>query len=578
MWRPLSWLFGIRTDVGIGVRAALWGAFIALVFGLWVYATDYPLWLQTVVVRLLPQFELKEGNPVTIDLDRETMRMVLTNGLTGRTLVRQLPPIAAQALPVLNEQTYGPFFRELRTLGLGDFEPAGPDTLQTKIVDAVRAAERLLDLAPRPFELPLANGEAVEIEIELPVGQVYFRLERIPRGGARAPIDLRSAEVREPPSLAQFPELVVIAEAVGVGDLHVHPAATAERPRFQGVVVDVAKAAQNGLGPRRPVPPLAAGDGVQVQLKRDPELSAAHVFLLIHERTEKTARWAFRPELLSAHAVPSLDPRNYPKLTDGVAAMGLRMTVPGAAQVVDVAQARAAGFGLGKPQELRLLARTSLPSPTEVLDSLPVLWTERALPQAIGLTLQRIAQGFGWAVLVTLPLGLVMGAFTRIGVFFEPLKLTGMYVPLPALIPLTIAWVGIGEDQIVLFLAICTGVVLLPFVVSAVQAIPQVYLDTAWTLGANKSQIFRYVLVSISWPTLFRGLKTAFAVGWTWIMLAEVIGVQNGLGYIINTSQRRGYIEHVYVVIAVVMLMAFLSNALWNLAHRLLFPYEQERD
>lgn len=58
-------------------------------------------------------------------------------------------------------------------------------------------------------------------------------------------------------------------------------------------------------------------------------------------------------------------------------------------------------------------------------------------------------------------------------------------------------------------------------------------------------------------------------------MLAEVIGVNNGLGYIINTSQRRGYIEHVYLVIALVIAMAFLSNALWNLLSRLLFPYQE---
>jgi NitT/TauT family transport system permease protein len=168
-----------------------------------------------------------------------------------------------------------------------------------------------------------------------------------------------------------------------------------------------------------------------------------------------------------------------------------------------------------------------------------------------------------------------MGAFTRIGVLFDPLRLTGMYIPLPALIPLTIAWVGIGEPQIVLFLAICIAVVLLPFVVASVQAVPDVYLDTARTLGASRGQLFRYVLLTISWPTLFRGLKISFAVGWTWIMLAEVIGVNNGLGYIINTSQRRGYIEHVYIVIALVIGMAFLSNAVWNLLSRLLFPYQE---
>jgi NitT/TauT family transport system permease protein len=259
-----------------------------------------------------------------------------------------------------------------------------------------------------------------------------------------------------------------------------------------------------------------------------------------------------------------------------VADVGAELRADGASAAVrDVPKARAAGLGLEKPAELRLLTRQTLPSPTEVYDSLPVLVEERELVQAMKWTLQRILLGFGWAVAVVVPLGLLMGAFLRVGAFFEPARLMGMYMPVPALIPLTIAWLGIGEERITLFLAICNGVVLLPIVVAAVEAVPEVYIQTSRTLGATRAQIFRYVLVAISLPELFRGLRLTFAVGWTWIMLAETIGVTNGLGYIINTSNRRGYIEHVYVVIGLVIALAFVCNALWSLLIRILFRYER---
>jgi NitT/TauT family transport system permease protein len=577
---PLSWVFGIRVETGPVTRGLLWALFIALVFGFWVYATDYPDWLKAAVFRVFPGLELKAGDPVLMRLDRERAQLLLQNPKIRREITRDLPPIAAAALPPFTLDGYRPLFDQLADDGLGGFEPIDALSYRARIEDQARARERLRDLGPLPYELPVAGGEVVDIAVDYLTGQVTFRLERIPRGGVRAPIDLPPEQDRAHPSLVQYPKLPELAGLVGVGELRLDPSADGRQRFFQGVVVDADKAARTGLGPRRVVEPLKTGEQVVLRFAPDPEPSAAHRFELSLERTGRSLQIPFSPTLVAASRLPPLTAASYPGLPLLLASLGLDPAASKADEVPvrDLVAARAAGLGLAKPPELRLLPRTSLPSPTEVVDSLPVLWYERQLPEAIWLTLKRIVEGFGWAALVTLPLGLLMGAFTRIGVLFAPLRLTGMYIPLPALIPLTIAWVGIGEPQIVLFLAICTGVVLLPYVVAAVQSVPQVYLDTALTLGATRGQMFRYILASISWPTIFKGLRIAFAVGWTWIMLAEVIGVQNGLGYIINTSQRRGYIEHVYIVILLVILMAVLSNALWIWTGRLLFPFEEEHD
>ena len=580
MRSPLSWVFGIRAETGLVSRVLLWALFVGLVFGLWIYATDYPEWLKAAAIRAMPQLELKVGDPIEVRLDTNRAQLDLENPHTHRRVVRDLPPIVASALPPFTPDNYRPLFERLTEDGTGGFEPVDPLTYRAQVTDEAKAGERLRDLGPQPFELPVRAGEPVDISVDFLTGQVLFRLDRIARGGARAPIELPPEQERSRPSLTQYPKLPEIAALVGVGELRVDAAADGRQRFFQGVVTDPDKASRNGLGPRRVVEPLQSGEQLLLRLVPDQEQTAAHGFELTAERTGKSIVIPFSPTLLTRSELPPLTQSSYPALADRLAVLGLKWPAGDdtEASVQDLGLARSAGLDLGKPQEVRLLPRTSLPSPTEVIDSLPVLWYERHLPEAIWLTLKRILEGFGWAVLVTLPLGLLMGSFTRIGIFFAPLRLTGMYTPLPALIPLTIAWVGIGEPQIVLYLAICMGVVLLPYVVAAVQSVPQVYLDTALTLGATRGQMFRYVLVSISWPTVFKGLKIAFAVGWTWIMLAEVLGVQNGLGYIINTSQRRGYIEHVYIVIFLVILMAVVSNALWTLTGRLLFPFEQDRD
>ena len=577
---PLGWLFAIRTETATATRLLLLTAFLSGVFGLWVFATDYPQWMKRLIIDAFPQYELRQGDLIELRLDQDRRQFKIVKPDSERTILRDLPPLATAALPDLSPANYEGLFRRLEDDGLGKFEDADQGTYRARIVDVERARERLQDLGPLPYQLPVSLGETVDIEIDAQTGQVLFRLKRVPVGGVRAPLEFVTAEPATPALPAHYPELAGIAAAVGLSDLRPHPRPDSKR-LFQGTVTDAQRAQATGLGPRSTVAELAVGEQVQLRLVRDTENPAGHRFTLGLERTGKTMTIPFATSLVTPAAIPSLSADDYPGLASILTAAGVgRVTDDLGAgwQISDPDRALAAGLGLYRPPELRMLTRNSLPSPSELIDSFPVLWSERNLPEAIWLTLSRILQGFAWAVMVTLPLGLFMGAFTRIGVLFDPLRLTGMYIPLPALIPLTIAWVGIGEPQIVLFLAICVGVVLLPFVVASVQAVPAVYLDTARTLGASRGQIFRYVLLAISWPTLFRGLKISFAVGWTWIMLAEVIGVNNGLGYIINTSQRRGYIEHVYVVIALVIVMAFLSNAFWSLLSRLFFPYQEREE
>ncbi len=577
---PLGWLFAIRAESAPATRVALWAAFLAGVFALWVFATDYPQWMKRLIIGVFPQYQVQRGDVIDLRLDRKRRQLEIIKAGSGRTISRDLPPLAAAALPEFTPANYEGLFHRLQDDGLGDFKRQDEWAYTGRIVDVSRARERLKDLGPLPYQLPVSVGETVDIEIDAATSQAVFRLERVPVGGVVAPLETPAAEQSTPARPEQYPELAGFAVAVGVADLRAHPRPEGKR-LFQATVSDAQRAQSAGLGPRSPVAELAEGESVSLHLTRDPENPAGHRVMLALERTGKSMPIPFSPALLTPSAIPALSTSAYPGLAAALARAGVGPTPEQgdpAWQILDADRARAAGLGLSRPPELRLLSRGSLPSPTELIDSLPVLWSERNLPEAAWLTLSRILQGFAWSVVVTLPLGLLMGAFTRIGMFFDPLRLTGMYIPLPALIPLTIAWVGIGEPQIVLFLAICMGVVLLPFVVAAVQSIPSVYLDTARTLGASRGQIFRYVLVAISWPTLFRGLRISFAVGWTWIMLAEVIGVNNGLGYIINTSQRRGYIEHVYLVIALVIAMAFLSNALWNLLSRMLFPYQESEE
>ncbi len=231
----------------------------------------------------------------------------------------------------------------------------------------------------------------------------------------------------------------------------------------------------------------------------------------------------------------------------------------------------------GASAEERLISPAILPSPNEVLGSFRSLWFDRALTRNVLISLGRVAAGFALGVAIAFPLGLLMGAFTKVKAMFNPLAVLGSYLPIPALVPLTLSLFGTGELQKVTFLAMAFVIYLLPLVVKAVDGVDEIYLKTAFTLGANKWQIVRRVLLGVAWPDIFRALRQGFGIGWSYIVLAEMVDIGHGLGGIIIISQRRGPREHIYLVLAVIVAIAFLTDKLWAAAERRLFPYRVEK-
>lgn len=231
----------------------------------------------------------------------------------------------------------------------------------------------------------------------------------------------------------------------------------------------------------------------------------------------------------------------------------------------------------GPSVEERLISPVILPSPVEVAVSFPSLWFRRALSRSVVTSLGRVLAGFAVAAAIAVPLGIAMGAFTKVRALFNPLAVMGSYLPIAAIVPLTLSWFGTGELQKIMFLAIASFVVLLPLVVKAIDDVDSVYLNTAYTLGANRFQAVTKVLLGVAAPQLFDALRLTIGVGWTYIILAEIVDAERGLGSLIIISQRRGPREHIYLVLLVIMAMAFLIDRAFVVAARWLFPYREEQ-
>jgi NitT/TauT family transport system permease protein len=227
----------------------------------------------------------------------------------------------------------------------------------------------------------------------------------------------------------------------------------------------------------------------------------------------------------------------------------------------------------GVGSEQRIISPVILPSPGEVIRSFPSLLNERALLASIAATLKRVLAGFLLAAAVGVPLGIAAGSWRVLEAAGAPLALFGRNLPVAALIPLTIVWFGIDEAQKVMFIFIAC----VPFVysdaVAAVVGVPDRYVETAQTLGASQAQVVAKVLVPLALPDIYNSLRHLFGLAFGYIMLAELINAQHGLGYLLMSSQRRGMSEHIILILIIIGLLAYGIDRVLFWFQRGLFPF-----
>jgi ABC-type nitrate/sulfonate/bicarbonate transport system permease component len=231
----------------------------------------------------------------------------------------------------------------------------------------------------------------------------------------------------------------------------------------------------------------------------------------------------------------------------------------------------------GDTPESRIVSPTALGSPKEVLDSFHSLWFDRALMRNLIASLWRVLQGFGLAALVGVPIGILCGAFRRIDAFFLPVSVFGRNVPIVALLPMVMLWFGTGEALKVGFLFIACVAFIMFDSATNIQAVSDNYLDTAYTLGASRWQVLRKVVIPLAMPDIVNSLRLLLGLAFGYIILAEMVDMDTGVGKLIMMSQRRGPKEHVYLILLFITLVAFLLDRLIYLLQQHLFPYRFAR-
>ena len=176
-----------------------------------------------------------------------------------------------------------------------------------------------------------------------------------------------------------------------------------------------------------------------------------------------------------------------------------------------------------------------------------------------GATLYRVMIGFGLAVGVGLPLGVLMGRFRPIENFVLPLASALMPIQSLAWVPVFILWFGLGDTVTVLIVFYAALFPMLLNAWSGVRAVNPLWLRAAGAMGANEHALFWKVIIPGASPFIITGLRQAFLRAWIAVVGAEMLAASDfGLGWVIFDAKEFLNADVMLASLAVIGIIGFV--------------------
>lgn len=214
-----------------------------------------------------------------------------------------------------------------------------------------------------------------------------------------------------------------------------------------------------------------------------------------------------------------------------------------------------------------------LPAPKDVAVSAVNMINDEALLWDIWASLKRILFSFALTSIIGVPLGILMGTFRSLDALFSPFVSAWRYLPAAAFVPLLLMWFGTGEPPKIALLFLGVIFFQITIVMDMTKAIPKPLIETAMTLGATRSQIVGKIIIPWVLPNVIDALRQTIAIGWTYLVIAEIIASTNGIGAMMMRSQRFVHTDSIVVGIVAIGVLGLLTDLAFQWLRRILFPY-----
>jgi ABC-type nitrate/sulfonate/bicarbonate transport system permease component len=195
------------------------------------------------------------------------------------------------------------------------------------------------------------------------------------------------------------------------------------------------------------------------------------------------------------------------------------------------------------------------------------------IPWQIVVSMKRAAIGYFLAAVVVIARGVFMGLSERIRRLAEVIVEMLRPVPPPALIPLAMLFFGL-EDGMKIFVIFfsCAWPILLN-ALDGVRQIDPVLLNTARTFHVSRAKSILQIVLPAATPQILTGLRVSLPITLILVVISEMVGSTDGIGYFILDSQRRFKVTQMYAGMLALAILGYLLNQLFDLAYRRLLPW-----
>lgn len=226
---------------------------------------------------------------------------------------------------------------------------------------------------------------------------------------------------------------------------------------------------------------------------------------------------------------------------------------------------------------LKLVPAMFLPSPEAVANELARQVQSGVLWQDVQASVYRIMVGWLISTVLAVPIGILMGNFKLVEGMLEPFIDLVRYMPAVAFVPLTILWVGVGDSQKFLILFIGTFFQEVLMVMDNVKRTPSELIEVSYTFGLSRKEVLSKVILRSALPGIWDTFRITLGWAWTYLVVAELVAANVGLGYRIMRAQRFLETETIILGILVIGVLGLVTDYAFKFGYRQFFPWLDRR-
>jgi ABC-type nitrate/sulfonate/bicarbonate transport system permease component len=209
-----------------------------------------------------------------------------------------------------------------------------------------------------------------------------------------------------------------------------------------------------------------------------------------------------------------------------------------------------------------------VPPASTVLERAWEVWPTNEFLSMVAPSLERLAVGYVLGVTVGICLGVVLGASPSVRRALEPLTEFLRAVPPIALVPILIVILGLDDGMRIAVIAWAVCFPVLVNTIEGVRAVSPEARDTAAMLHVGPVEQFYRLYLPAALPSIVAGMRIAVSVGLVMVVISELVGSQDGLGYYINTQQSLFAVPEMYAGLLFLGLLGYVLNQLFLVAER----------